>query len=58
MSLAIAHIVAVTAATFAFLGQVSKRDFIKVSAIEVQLSSGAIAITSFHFSRAWGELGN
>jgi hypothetical protein len=29
----------------------------KVSAIEVQLSSGAIAITSFHFSRAWGVLG-
>ena len=28
----------------------------KVSAIEVQLSSGAIAITSFHFSRAWGVL--
>ena len=29
----------------------------KVSAIEVQLSSGAIAIISFHFSRAWGVLG-
>jgi hypothetical protein len=31
-------------------------DFTKVSAIEVQLISGAIAITSFHFSRAWGVL--
>jgi hypothetical protein len=30
-------------------GQVSKRDFKKVSASEVQLSSGATAITSFHF---------
>lgn len=39
-----------------FLDKYPKRDFIKVSAIEVQLSSGAIAITSFHFSRAWGVL--
>jgi hypothetical protein len=39
------------------LDKYPKRDFIKVSAIEVQLSSGAIAITSFHFSRAWGVLG-
>ncbi len=40
-----------------FLDKYPKRDFMKVSAIEVQLSSGAIAITSFHFSRAWGVLG-
>lgn len=39
-----------------FLDKYPKRDFIKVSAIEVQLNSGAIAITSFHFSRAWGVL--
>jgi len=40
-----------------FLDKYPKRDFIKVSAIEVQLSSRAIAITSLHFSRAWGVLG-
>lgn len=39
-----------------FLDKYPKRDFMKVSAIDVQLSSGAIAITSFHFSRAWGVL--
>jgi hypothetical protein len=39
-----------------FLDKYPKRDLIKVSAIEVQLSSGAKAITSFHFSRAWGVL--
>jgi len=30
----------------------------KVSVIVVQLSSGAIAITSFNFSRAWGCSGD